>query len=219
MITPSYLQPGDSVGIIATARKVSQMELMPAIDKFREWGLQVVLGSNIFAKHDQFAGNDKQRAFDLQYMLDDENIKAIIVPICIAIDPNTVNSQILTTIIGLHPAGGIFESNTGNPGIFAVNHFNDLGAYNFRRSLLLMVVFFGIKLTDIKQAVNIQSQPSPLAIDRTFTCNGDTGLVIRQNKGFPAIETRIMVGIGASKENGIPLEEQLNSRFQDNTSR
>jgi len=79
MISPPYLKPGDSIGIVATARKVSQMELMPAIDKFSEWGLKVVLGSNIFAKHDQFAGNDKQRAFDLQYMLDDENIKAIII--------------------------------------------------------------------------------------------------------------------------------------------
>jgi len=78
MITPPYLKPGDSISIVATARKISAEELRPAIKKFNEWGLHVVLGDHIYAKQDQFAGTDEQRAFDLQQMLDDKNIRAVI---------------------------------------------------------------------------------------------------------------------------------------------
>jgi muramoyltetrapeptide carboxypeptidase len=79
MRTPPYLKPGDKIGIVATARKISPEELQPAIEKFKEWGLQVALGNNIYAKQNQFAGSDEQRSHDLQQMLDDENIKAIII--------------------------------------------------------------------------------------------------------------------------------------------
>ena len=79
MITPSYLKKGDSIGIVATARKISLSELKPAIDKFTEWGLNVVLGKNIFYESNQYAGTDEQRLSDIQQMLDDDSIKAIIV--------------------------------------------------------------------------------------------------------------------------------------------
>jgi muramoyltetrapeptide carboxypeptidase len=79
MITPPYLKSGDSIGIVATARKINPQELEPAMKKFSEWGLRVVLGKNIYETCDQYAGNDEQRLHDLQQMLDDENIKAIII--------------------------------------------------------------------------------------------------------------------------------------------
>jgi muramoyltetrapeptide carboxypeptidase len=78
MITPPYLKKGDKIGIAATARKVSMEELEPAIAAFKSWGLEVVLGKNIFQSQDQFAGTDQERAADLQRMLDDPSIKAII---------------------------------------------------------------------------------------------------------------------------------------------
>ncbi|MGQ0828015.1 MAG: S66 peptidase family protein [Bacteroidota bacterium] len=78
MTKPAYLKKGDKIGIVATARKVSKQEMQPAIDIFKSWGLQVVLGKNLFKSDNQFSGTDEQRAADLQAMLDDTSIKAII---------------------------------------------------------------------------------------------------------------------------------------------
>ncbi len=76
-ITPTYLKHGDKVAIISTARKISLEELQPSIQLLKDWGLEPVLATNLFAEENQFAGSDAQRTEDLQTMLDDENIKAI----------------------------------------------------------------------------------------------------------------------------------------------
>lgn len=78
MVTPNFLQQGDKIGIVSTARKVSLKELQPAIDCFENWGLDVVLGDYLFREHHQFAGTDEERAADFQSMMDDDEIKAII---------------------------------------------------------------------------------------------------------------------------------------------
>ena len=78
MITPEYLQKGDKIALIATARKISMHEIEDSINEFSSWGLEVILGANIFKKDNQFAGNDKERVEDFQKMLNDETIKAII---------------------------------------------------------------------------------------------------------------------------------------------
>ncbi len=78
MITPAYLKKNDKIAIISTGRKISKQEIQPAITKFEQWGLKVILGKNLFKEFNQFAGNDAQRADDLQEMLDDISIKAII---------------------------------------------------------------------------------------------------------------------------------------------
>jgi muramoyltetrapeptide carboxypeptidase len=79
MISPPYLVPGDSIAIIATARKVSEEELRPAIEIFEKAGLTVELGNNIFSSQHQFSGSDEERLEDLQWALDDESIKAVII--------------------------------------------------------------------------------------------------------------------------------------------
>ncbi len=79
MKTPEFLQKGDKVGIIATARKISKAEIIPATELLKKWGLEVVFGKHLFTENNQFAGTDEERAFDLQTMLDDVTIKAIIV--------------------------------------------------------------------------------------------------------------------------------------------
>lgn len=78
MITPAFLKPGDKVGIVATARKISREEVDPAIKVLESWGLVVELGSNLFETDHQFAGDDNLRASDLQQMLDNPEIRAII---------------------------------------------------------------------------------------------------------------------------------------------
>lgn len=77
MHQPPYLQKGDTVCIISTARKISNKELLPAISIFESWGLEVTFGRNLFEESHQFAGTTKQRIQDLQTALDDKNCKAI----------------------------------------------------------------------------------------------------------------------------------------------
>lgn len=79
MITPKYINKGDKIAIVATARKISEKKIQPAVKKFHEWGLEVVLGKHLFEEYNQFAGTDEQRTYDLQQMLDDETVKAIII--------------------------------------------------------------------------------------------------------------------------------------------
>ncbi len=78
MIQPPLLKAGDTIGIVAPARKISKEEIQPAITLMENWGLTVQLGKNIHAEHHQFAGTDEQRCADFQEFLEDDNIKAII---------------------------------------------------------------------------------------------------------------------------------------------
>jgi muramoyltetrapeptide carboxypeptidase len=78
MIRPQYLKQGDIVGLIAPARKVTLEDVEPAIRKIQSWGLEVKAGDFLFYEHNQYAGIDSQRSSDLQSMLDDEQIRAIL---------------------------------------------------------------------------------------------------------------------------------------------
>lgn len=78
MIQPPYLKRGDRVAILAPARSISFEEVHPSIKLFQRWGLEVILGSYVFNRENQFAGNDTQRRSDFQVMLDDASVRAII---------------------------------------------------------------------------------------------------------------------------------------------
>lgn len=77
MTTPTYLKKGDTVAILATARKIDEPTLQPAIKLLESWGLKVVLGKTIGREENQLAGADWYRATDFQEMLDNPNVKAI----------------------------------------------------------------------------------------------------------------------------------------------
>jgi muramoyltetrapeptide carboxypeptidase len=78
MQKPPNLKQGDKIAIVSTARKLSLKELQPGIDVLKAWGLEVVLGENLFKTEHQFAGTTEQRVADFQHAMDDENIKAIL---------------------------------------------------------------------------------------------------------------------------------------------
>ena len=78
MIIPEKLRIGDKISIISTARKITIEELGPAIITLESWGLKVVLGVNLFQEDDQFSGTFEQRTADLQSMIDDNSVKAIL---------------------------------------------------------------------------------------------------------------------------------------------
>lgn len=77
MTIPPYLKKGDTVAIVATARKNIDDNLKPAISWLKNWGLEVVIGSTIGLDNHQLAGTDAQRAADFQTQLDNPNIKMI----------------------------------------------------------------------------------------------------------------------------------------------
>jgi len=77
MKIPPYLTKGDTVGILATARKIDKATIEPAIKLLKSWGLNVVVGKTVGLDNDQLAGQDWQRATDFQDMLDNPAISAI----------------------------------------------------------------------------------------------------------------------------------------------
>jgi muramoyltetrapeptide carboxypeptidase len=77
MICPPSLKPGNKVGIIAPARKVSFKELEPAIKVFNSWGLETILSPHLLGSCNQYSGTDEERTADLQAMLDHPEIRAI----------------------------------------------------------------------------------------------------------------------------------------------
>jgi muramoyltetrapeptide carboxypeptidase len=75
---PPKLKIGDKIGIAAFAKKISISEIQNAIAEFKSWGLEVVVGDTIGASWNQFGGNDERRRNDIQSMIDNPEIKAII---------------------------------------------------------------------------------------------------------------------------------------------
>lgn len=79
MYIPSILKIGDTIGLICTARKIDPSLIQPAISLFESKGFRVKIGETVGAAHHQYAGDDQLRRSDLQKMLDDPQVKAIVV--------------------------------------------------------------------------------------------------------------------------------------------
>ncbi|WP_336518119.1 LD-carboxypeptidase [Pollutibacter soli] len=77
-IIPPYLKPGDTIGISAPAGYILDKEIQPAKLKLEEWGFKVRIGYTVGKRDFSFGGTDDQRANDLQIMIDDPNVKAIL---------------------------------------------------------------------------------------------------------------------------------------------
>ena len=78
MITPPYLKKGNKIAIVSPSRKITMQEMDPAIRTFREWGLEVVAGSHMLYSYHQFAGTDDERSCDVQALIDNDSVRAII---------------------------------------------------------------------------------------------------------------------------------------------
>lgn len=78
MIQPDYLNAGDRIGIVSTARKISLNELQASIKLLKKWKLEVLIGNTIGVQLNQYAGSDIERIKDFQKMLDNPKVKAIL---------------------------------------------------------------------------------------------------------------------------------------------
>lgn len=79
LVRPPYLKVGDTVAIVAPAGilKNKNTDIQRAQDLLTSWGLHSVLGENIYADDNHFAGTDAQRCADFQQAMDDPTISAI----------------------------------------------------------------------------------------------------------------------------------------------
>jgi muramoyltetrapeptide carboxypeptidase len=74
---PAYLRPGDTIGITSPAGTIKPEEILPATAVMESWGYKVSVGNTIGKSDFTFGGTDEERTADLQKMLDDPKIKAI----------------------------------------------------------------------------------------------------------------------------------------------
>lgn len=79
MIQPPFLQKNETIGIVAPGRKLDPNTVEAAIQMIESWGFQVRTGKNIFSSHHSYmSGTDAERLEDLQGMLDDPSVRAIL---------------------------------------------------------------------------------------------------------------------------------------------
>lgn len=76
---PTYLQPGDIIGIVCPGGYLAPEKAQNCIDTLRQWGYRVRTGPTLHSvSTNYFSGTDEERLADLQQMLDDPAIKAIL---------------------------------------------------------------------------------------------------------------------------------------------
>lgn len=74
---PPYLQPGDTIAITSPAGYITHEQVQPAVMLMESWGLKVKFGFTIGQRDGTFGGTDQQRLLDLQQLLDDPGVKAV----------------------------------------------------------------------------------------------------------------------------------------------
>jgi len=77
LIRPAYLKKGDTIAITCPAGYISFDDIQPAVKQMESWGFKVRVGNTVSKRDFTFGGTDEERARDLQILLDDPNVKAI----------------------------------------------------------------------------------------------------------------------------------------------
>ena len=79
IVTPPYLKKGDAIGIVVPAGYMPFQKMQTCIETLEGWGYSVVLGATTQSSSNNFfSGTDKERLQDLQQMLDNNDLKAIL---------------------------------------------------------------------------------------------------------------------------------------------
>jgi muramoyltetrapeptide carboxypeptidase len=74
-----FLNPGDTIGIVCPAGYMPTEKATECINTLKKWGYKVVKGKTLGGKSkNYFSGTDEERLNDLQLMLDNEKINAIL---------------------------------------------------------------------------------------------------------------------------------------------
>ncbi len=76
---PPYLKKGDQIAITCPAGYMPKEKAQTCIETLQQWGFEVMVGKTLGSKSkNYFSGTDEQRLNELQAMLDDDRIKAIL---------------------------------------------------------------------------------------------------------------------------------------------
>lgn len=76
---PPYLKKGNCIGITCPAGYMAAEKAQTCISTLQSWGFEVMVGKTLGSKSKTyFSGTDEQRRDEMQAMLDDENIHAIL---------------------------------------------------------------------------------------------------------------------------------------------
>ncbi len=78
MSHPPYLKQGSVIGICCPASAVAMEKITPAIQVLEEWGFKVKQGKTVGTSHFYFSGTDAERLADLQAMMNDPEVDAIL---------------------------------------------------------------------------------------------------------------------------------------------
>jgi muramoyltetrapeptide carboxypeptidase len=76
---PPYLKKGDTIGITCPAGYMAAEKAQTCINTLQSWGFDVMVGKTLGSDStNYFSGTDEERRNEMQAMLDDENINAIL---------------------------------------------------------------------------------------------------------------------------------------------
>lgn len=78
MKIPPYLNPGDKIGITCPASKMDRGAAIFAASVMRSWGFESLVGETVGPHFHNFSAPDEKRRRELQGMLDDDGIRAIL---------------------------------------------------------------------------------------------------------------------------------------------
>ena len=78
MIQPPNLRQGDTIGIVCPAGAIDSKIVENCKETLEKWGYKVRLGATVGTKFNSFAGTDAERAADIQAMLNDPSVHAIL---------------------------------------------------------------------------------------------------------------------------------------------
>ncbi len=79
IIIPPYLEKGDTIGLVCPAGFLPLDKTKQAMETIESiWGFKVRIGKTVGHQHHYFSGTDDERLADLQSMMDDPEIKAIL---------------------------------------------------------------------------------------------------------------------------------------------
>ena len=77
MILPPKLQPGDVIGIVSPSGSFERERLRPGLSYIRKMGFQARVGSAVYNRERYLAGQDLDRAKDLNAMFADPEVRAV----------------------------------------------------------------------------------------------------------------------------------------------
>ncbi|HXB33038.1 MAG TPA: LD-carboxypeptidase [Puia sp.] len=78
-LLPPYLRPGDTIAIVCPAGYMPMEKAQTCNVTLRQWGYRVRIGSTLGGdSNNYFSGSDEERLADLQQMLDDPDVGAIL---------------------------------------------------------------------------------------------------------------------------------------------